>query len=171
MPVYEFYCPDCHTIYNFLSRRVNTTRQPDCPRCGRPALERQVSIFAISSGRGDEGEGDGPDLPDLDEARLERALEGLAGELDSVDENDPRAMARVMRKLYGATGMKLGDGMEEAIRRMEAGEDPDRIEEELGDVLEEEDPFGALGEGRAGGLRAIRRRLLPARVDETLYEL
>ncbi len=169
MPVYEFYCPDCHVIFNFLSRRVNTSRRPDCPRCGRPELERRISIFAISKGR-KEPEGGGDDLPDIDEERLERAMESLAAEADSIDEDDPRQVARLMRKLYDATGMDLGPGMEEAIRRMEAGEDPDKIEEEMGDVLEEEDPLSG-GGGSGPRWKALKRRLLPPEVDDTLYEL
>src|SRR5512145_2951909 len=136
MPVYEFYCPDCHTIFNFLSRRVNTGTHPDCPRCSRPGLERQVSNFAISKGRGDEA-GDG--MPDIDEARLEKALMGMAGEMEGIDENDPRQMARMMRRLSEATGMNLGSGFDEAIRRLESGEDPEKIEEEMGDILDGQD--------------------------------
>ncbi|WP_025321239.1 FmdB family zinc ribbon protein [Deferrisoma camini] len=169
MPVYEFYCPDCHVIFNFLARRPGADRRPDCPRCGREDLERRVSLFAISKGRKDDGGGE-DDLPDIDETRLEQAMESLAAEADSIDEDDPRQVARLMRKLYDATGMNLGPGMEEAIRRMEAGEDPDRIEEEMGDVLEEEDPFtGAAGAGPRW--KALKRRLLPPEVDDTLYEL
>lgn len=170
MPVYEFYCPDCHTIFNFLSRRVETQRRPDCPRCDRPELERQVSVFAISKGRGEAQEGG---LPDLDESRMEQAMESLAAEAEGMDESDPRQAARLMRKLYGAMGMDLGSGMEEAIRRMEAGEDPDAVEEEMGDLLEGEDPFSGAAEGKkaGGGLRELRRRILRPRVDETLYEL
>ena len=166
MPVYEFYCGDCHVVLNFLSRRVNTEKRPECPHCGRAALERQVSLFAISKGR---KESDGDDgLPDLDEADLEQAMGALAAEAEGMDEEDPRAVARMMRKLYDATGMDLGDGMEEAIRRMEGGEDPDKVEEEMGDLLEGEDPFSGSGKKR---LKGLRRRLLPPRVDDTLYEL
>ncbi len=167
MPVYEFYCPDCHVIFNFLSPRVNTEKRPGCPRCRRPELERQVSLFAISKGRKEDADGD--DLPDLDESRMEQAMMSLASEADGIDEDDPRQVARMMRKLYDATGMNLGAGMEEAIRRMEAGEDPDRIEEQMGDVLEEEDPFG--GEGAKRGLKNLRRRYLRPEVDDTLYAL
>jgi hypothetical protein len=69
--------------------------------------------------------------------------------------------------------------MEEALRRMEAGEDPEKIEEEMGDVLEE-DPFGGLlgGEGgerdpEEGTKRNLGRlrRLLPPSVDPELYEM
>ena len=165
MPIYEFYCSDCHRIFNFLSRRVGDSRRPTCPRCERPRLERRVSRFAISKGRS-EPEADG--LPDFDEARLEKAMAAMAGEADRLDENDPRQMAGLMRKLYDTTGLQLGRGMEEAIRRMEAGEDPDKIEEEMGDLLEGEDPFTFDGQA---ALKGLRRRLAPPEVDETLHEL
>lgn len=165
MPVYEFYCSDCHRIFHFLSRTVNTGKRPDCPRCGRSGLERQVSLFAVSMGR---REKDGPPLPDLDEARMERAMMALAGEAEGMDGKDPRHAARLMRKLYDSTGLSLGPGTEEMIRRMESGEDPDRIEEEMGDVLEEEDPFLR----RTGkGIKGLGRRLRPPEVDDDLYEL
>jgi len=166
MPIYEFYCARCHVVYNFLSRSVNTTKRPDCPHCGRARLERRVSSFAISSGRGEERED--ADLPaGLDESTMERAVDELARQAEGVDDDDSRAMAGMMRRLYDGMGLRLGAGMEEAIRRMEAGEDPDRIEDELGDVLEEEDPL--FGAGRS--LRDLRRRIRPPRVDSTLYEL
>jgi hypothetical protein len=62
--------------------------------------------------------------------------------------------------------------MEEAMRRMEAGEDPDRIERELGDVLEDEGEglLASAGDAR-GGLKALRRRLTRPSVDPTLYEM
>ncbi len=162
MPVYEFYCVDCHTIFNFLSRRVNTEKRPDCPRCGRPRLERRVSLFSVSKGRKEEpAEG----MPDFDEERLERAMAGLAGEMEGLDENDPRQMGRFMRRLTEATGMNLGSGMEEAIRRLEAGEDPERIEAEMGDLVDAEAPFSL------ERIKGMRRRIIPPAHDDTLYTL
>ena len=35
MPIYEFYCRDCHRVYSFLSRSVAPDRRPPCPKCGR----------------------------------------------------------------------------------------------------------------------------------------
>ena len=178
MPIYEFYCGHCHRVYNFLSRAVNTEKTPACPRCGRADLVRRASAFAISKGRQEEPRPEAPPGGELDEARLERAMEALAGEMDSVDENDPKQGARLMRKLFSATGLPVNAGMEEALRRMEGGEDPEKIEEEMGDVFEE-DPFGGLlgGEGQgkdpddakkgAGRLR----RMLPPTHDPELYEL
>jgi hypothetical protein len=69
-----------------------------------------------------------------------------------------------MRRLSEMAGLPLGKGMREAIERMEAGEDPDKIEEEMGDILEE-DPF-TLPDKRIQKARAE----IPLR-DETLYEL
>lgn len=166
MPIYEFYCPDCHRIFSFLTRRVNTEKLPDCPKCARAGLERKASAFAISTGRS-EPEGDDP-FVGMDEAKLERAMAALAAEAERMDENDPRQAAGMMRKLAEATGMPVGPGMEEAIRRMEAGEDPDAIEEQLGSMLDEEDFLS--GEGGASRLKRLRRKLPPS-VDSTLYEL
>ena len=168
MPIYEFYCEHCHTIYNFFSARVNTGKTPSCPNanCSGKSLQRQVSLFSISKGRA-EGEGD-DDLGDIDEAKLEQAMMSLAGEVDKLDEDDPKQAARMMRKLFNASGMKLGDGVEEAISRMEAGEDPDKIEQEMGDVLEDENPFATKPKKL---LNDLRRKYLPPKVDEHLYEL
>jgi putative FmdB family regulatory protein len=162
MPVYEFYCADCHTIFNFLSRRVNTEKRPACPRCEKPELERQVSPFAVFRGRREESvEG----MPDLDEEKLEKAIMGLAGEVEGMNENDPRQIARFMRRFSDATGMSLGSGMEEAIRRLEAGEDPDKIESEMGDLVDAESPF------TFGGIRRMRRKITRPAQDDTLYTL
>jgi len=165
MPIYEFYCPACHMIFNFFTRRVNTGKQPDCPKCGRADLERRASAFAISTGRSQS-----PDdqFPDMDEAKLEQAMAAMASEAEGMDGEDPRQAALMMRKLCEATGMPVGPGMDEAIRRMEAGEDPDAIEEQLGPMLDEEDPLT----GEAGGsrLKSLRKKLPPS-VDGKLYEL
>jgi len=166
MPVYEFYCSECHRIYNFLSRSVQTEKRPDCPQCGKQELTKQVSLFAISRGREEEASGD---LPDIDEAKMAKVMESMAGEVEGMDEEDPRQAAQLMRKLYDATGLKLGSGMEEAISRMEAGEDPDQIEEELGDLLENEDPFSA--GSKEGSLQNFSKKFLPPSVDDTLYEM
>ncbi|NJC87846.1 MAG: zinc ribbon domain-containing protein [Desulfuromonas sp.] len=167
MPVYEFYCGDCHAIFNFLSRRVNIDKRPTCPRCGRPELERQVSRFAISKNR-PEAEADGLP-PGMDEGKMEQAMMALAGEMEGVDENDPRAMARFMRKFSEMTGMNLGGEAEEAMRRLEAGDDPELIEAEMGDLLGDGDNLdGLFGKDR---LAKIKRRLAPPAHDDTLYTL
>jgi putative FmdB family regulatory protein len=162
MPIYEFYCPECHVIFNFFSLSVNTEKRPDCPRCSRPKIERQVSLFAISRGLAEDA---GGDLSGLDESKMEQAMSMLAREAGALDEEDPRQAARLMRRLSEAAGMELGPGMQEAMRRMEAGEDPEQIEAELGDVLESEEPLFEAGQKRTVG------KVRPPVTDETIYDL
>lgn len=164
MPIYEFYCEDCNTIYNFLSRTVNTTKRPLCPGCKKRKLQRQVSLFAFT-GKAEEG-GDMDDLP-IDESKMEQAMQMLAREADNINEDDPRQAADLMRKLSDMTGLELGDGMDEALSRMERGEDPEQIEAEMGDILEGEDPFALAGKKAKGG----RMKRPEPRKDETLYDL
>jgi putative FmdB family regulatory protein len=162
MPIYEFYCTPCNTVFSFFSRGVNTTKIPSCPRCRRP-LKRQMSIFARVSRGKEEPAGD--DTPPIDESRMEKAMAMLAGEAEKINEDDPRQAAQLMRKLTDATGLSLGSGMEEALSRLEKGEDPDQIEAEMGDLLEGEEPFLAGGKGTKGS-----RKRSPS-VDETIYDL
>jgi putative FmdB family regulatory protein len=164
MPIYEFYCDDCNTIFNFFSKTVNTKKKPKCPKCKTRTLTRQISLVAFTGKAKEEGGLD--DLP-FDESKMERAMQMLASEADKMNEDDPKQAANLMRKLSDMTGLKLGEGMDEALRRMEKGEDPEQVEAELGDILEDEDPFSLPGK-KAKGLKAKRRE--PLR-DETLYDL
>jgi putative FmdB family regulatory protein len=169
MPIYEFYCPDCHRIFSFLARSAGSRKRPACPRCGKPRLDRRPSTFAVSRGGSGEAEDSGGDLPaGMDEQRIEQAMEGLAREAESVSDDDPQGMARLMRQFYDRTGLPMGEGVEEALRRMQDGEDPDLVEEELGVALDRDDPFAAPGD--ASGRRRRRPRGRP-QIDPELYEL
>lgn len=163
MPVYEFYCDDCNTIFNFYSKTINTRKRPRCPKCRTKVLDRQMSTFAFTGKAREEGDLD--DLP-VDGEKMERAMQMLAGEAEHIDENNPKQAADLMRKLTSMSGLELGAGMEEALRRMEKGEDPEQIEADMGDLLGNEDPFQF---GAKKGGRSVRR---PApRRDDTLYDL
>ena len=167
MPIYEYYCRRCNTILSFLSRTLQVRKEPVCPHCKRGPLTKQVSLFAATGrAKEDTGAEGQPPLP-MDETKMERAMDALAREAENVSEDDPRQAANLMRKFSAATGMELGAGMKEALTRLEAGEDPDAIEAELGDRLENEDPF-ALPEKKAG---ARKRAQAAPRRDTTLYEL
>ncbi len=164
MPIYEFYCKDCHTIFNFLSKSVNTTKIPLCPKCNTANMTRQTSLFAVT-GRASE-ESDDVNLP-FDESKMEKAMAMLEREAGSMNEDDPRQAADLMRKLTDMTGMELGPGMAEALKRMENGEDPDQIEAEMGSLLEGEDPF-IMPDAKSKGTMA--RRAQPKK-DDTLYDM
>ena len=164
MPIYEFYCEWCHTIFNFFSRTINTRKRPKCPLCKTATLERQMSAFAVTGRARETGEMD--DLP-IDESKMEQAMNALAGEAENINEDDPRQAANLMRKLTGMTGLELGAGVEEALSRMEQGQDPEQIEAEMGDILENEDPFILSGK-KGAEPKAGRRTPLK---DDTLYDL
>lgn len=166
MPIYEFYCRPCHTIFSFFSRKVDTATLPPCPRCAA-TLSRQVSPVACLRGGGDGGE-DGLGDVRLDEARMERAMEALGGEIDRLgDQEDPRQAADLMRKFSDLSGLRFNRDIEEALDRMSHGEDPDAVGEELDALMESgAEPFVS-GEVRG---RALLRKL-PARRDPTLHDL
>ncbi|MCK7470372.1 MAG: zinc ribbon domain-containing protein [Desulfomicrobium escambiense] len=90
MPIYEYFCKPCNTIYQFLIKRVTHETSPVCPRCGEKELERVMSRFSTPNTR--TGDDD---------------MDGMAGELAGLDENDPRAMARAVRKMADQMGKNL----------------------------------------------------------------
>jgi hypothetical protein len=125
-----------------------------------------VSQFAYTGkAKGsDESAGDDPmSSLNLDESKMEHAMEALASEAESINEDDPRQAANLMRKLTSMTGLKLGDKMEEALSKMEAGADPDEIEQQMGDI-DENDLF------KAGGSKGTGHKKRPSR-DEKIYDM
>lgn len=172
MPIYEFYCKDCHTIYNFLQRSSGSTKKPKCPKCGRKDLEKQISRFAISKGLSEPASGGDDPFAGMDEEKMEKAMMEMAGDVENINEDDPKQMARVMKKLFDATGVDPGDGIQEAIRRMELGEDPDKIEEDLGGELDDVDPFANAKKKSAKNVHEkIKKMLGRPKVDPELYDL
>ena len=140
MPIYEYACPKCRVIYSFLSKRVNPEKLPICPKCGHKKLSRQMSRFAMTRGLKEpaaktEDTGAEP-MPDFDDPRVERAMMDMERDMEHMDENNPKHMAHMMRKMKDL--MPSGSVPKEldiAIKRLEAGEDPEKIEEDMGDVL------------------------------------
>ena len=155
MPIYEFACPKCRKIFNFLSKRMNPDRLPICPKCGNKKMSKQVSRFATTRGLKEpaartETEDGGPPMPDMDDSRVERAMMEMERDLEHLDENNPKHMAHMMRKMKDL--MPPGSVPKEldvAIKRLEAGEDPEKIEEDMGDLLGDfmGGPEGGGGEG------------------------
>ena len=128
-------------------------------------LKRKMSTYGIISKSNQDEEDVLDELP-IDESKMEEAIMSLASEAENMNEDDPRAMAQLMRKFSDKAGIKYKDQMEEALARLESGEDPENIEEEMGDVFDgEEMPF----ELKSG--KILKKQLEKAKQDETLYDL
>lgn len=171
MPIYEYYCRPCHTIFSFYARSNSNTNKPICPKCSHKSLDKQVSRFAISKGLSEPSQSSDDPFANVDESQMEKLMEEMAstfGEDGESGSENPQDMARMMHKLFQVTGMNPSEAMQEAIRRMEAGEDPDRIDEEMGDILDAEEPMFGNTEGLKGRLR---RYIEPPNVDPELYDL
>jgi hypothetical protein len=51
--------------------------------------------------------------------------------LGDFDENDPKSMARWMRRMSAETGEEMPEEFDEVIDRLERGQSPDEIEEAI----------------------------------------
>jgi putative FmdB family regulatory protein len=158
MPIYEYACPKCRVIFNFLSKRTNPDRLPVCPKCGNKKMEKQMSRFAMSRGLKEppaktEPQSGEPPTPDFDDPRMERAMREMERDMEHLDENNPKHMAHMMRKMKDLMPPgTMPKELDVAIKRLEAGEDPEKIEEDMGDILgdlmggpDEEDGMGGPG--------------------------
>ncbi|MFN8545597.1 MAG: zinc ribbon domain-containing protein [Candidatus Binatia bacterium] len=105
MPIYEFRCSACRKKTTVLTLRVSEAVDPVCEHCGSRTLTRLMSRFAMV--RSEEDRIDSLSDPD--------ALGGL-------DENDPKSMARWMRKMGDELGEDLGDDFDEMVEEMDAGD-------------------------------------------------
>jgi hypothetical protein len=88
-------------------------------------------------------------MPDMDDPKVMRVMGELERDMEHIDENNPKHMAHMMKKMKDL--MPPGTAPREldvAIKRLEAGEDPEKIEADMGDVLG--DLMGG-EEGGAGG--------------------
>jgi hypothetical protein len=158
MPIYEYYCPDNHTIYQFYAKTLaqgQTT--PKCPENPKFRLKKVVSAFAITGGGAKdetaEAKPGGAGVDVAEDAKMEAAMGAMEKEFSNVDENDPKAMARMMRRMSEVTGEKFEGEMEEVVRKLEEGADPDSLEDQLGgdESGGGEDPYGdEMGMGGPG---------------------
>jgi|CXWL01.1.fsa_nt_gi putative FmdB family regulatory protein len=106
MPIYEFGCLACRKRTSVFVRSVSSPVAAVCEHCGGTNLRRLMSKFAVH-----------------------RAAINFDDEssLGSIDESDPRQMARIMRQMGEESGEGLEPEMETMISRLEAGEDPEAV--------------------------------------------
>jgi len=107
MPIYEFRCNACRRRTSVFTRSIGAPADATCEHCGSRKLSRVMSRVAVLRSEGDSSDG-------FDESSLA-----------DVDENDPRSMARWVRKMSRQMGEPLDGEMQADLERMEAGEMPD----------------------------------------------
>ena len=113
MPIYEYRCADCRKRTTVVTLSVGAAVDPVCSHCGGRALTKLVSRVAVRRS---------------EESRLESLADpsSLAG----LDENDPKSVARWMKRM----GKEMGD---------EAGEDFDEEVDKAMEEAEKEKDAGA----------------------------
>ncbi|MBI3537614.1 MAG: zinc ribbon domain-containing protein, partial [Chloroflexi bacterium] len=105
----------CKKRVSIFFRSFNDTTDPRCPNCDSADLTRLVSKVATLKS---------------EDARLEAMSDPAT--FSGVDENDPRSVARMMRKMGDQMGGEdLGPEFTEMVDRMESGESPEEIEKTM----------------------------------------
>ncbi len=107
MPIYEYECADCRRKQSFLimnlERELPALR---CKKCGGNNLNRLVSRVNVVKS---------------EEARMESLAD--PSKLGGLDENDPKSMARWMKKMGKEMGEDVGEDFDQMVdEAMEGGE-------------------------------------------------
>ena len=172
MAIFEFYCPDNHKIYQFYARNASqAVLIPKCPDNPEYRMVKKVTGFAIGGvDKKTDSEG-GEDGPDMEDPKMTAAMAQMETAMSGMDEDnpDPRQMGKLMRQMAEMTGESLTGEMEEMVRKLEEGADPEGFEEQFGDVLGEEDGEEGMGlaEATEESVGAFRG---PPLKDDTLYD-
>ena len=127
MPIYEYYCPDNHRIYQFYAKTLAQGRTvPRCPDNPKFRMRKLLSPFAVV-GQASDGPSPGGETSQAPgDERMEAAMGAMEREFSGVDENDPKAMGRMMRRMADLTGERMDGEMEEVVRKLEEGRTPNR---------------------------------------------
>jgi putative FmdB family regulatory protein len=138
MPIYEYRCTDCRKKVSVFFRSFSAVDQEQarCPICNGTHLTKMVSKVRVMRGAVSAG-GDDDSFDD--------------SMLDDLNENDPRSLGRMMRRMSDESGEDMGPEFGEVIKRLEKGEDPEAIEKsmpELGDMAGADD--GGMGGSMMG---------------------
>lgn len=134
MPIYEYRCGDCRRRVSLFFRSFSDVPEaPSCPRCGGTRLTRLISRVAVV--RSEDSR-----LDDLGDPSM----------LGDLDEDDPKSLARWMRKMSSEVGEEMPQEFDEVIDRLESGQSPEEIESSMPELGQ--DLGGGPGGGLGGGL-------------------
>jgi len=132
MPIYEYRCQDCRRRISLFFRSFEEIEaKPVCPRCGGTRLARLISRVSVVRS---------------EESRIDDMADPSM--LSDLDENDPKSIARWMRKMGTEAGEEMPAEFGEVVDRLESGQSPEEIEEAMPDLTG--DPSASLGTGMGG---------------------
>lgn len=166
MPIYEYYCPGNNKLYSFLVRsQAHRDQVPHCPDDAALPLHRHVSSFAII-GKAKEETPDDP-FAGLDDSKMESLMAEMESEMSGLDDGDPnpRQMGHFMRRITDLMGDKTPHELREIVKRLEAGEDPEKLEAQFGDLE------GEAGDSLFGHVRSILHGARRPVRDPKLYDI
>jgi putative FmdB family regulatory protein len=105
MPIYEYECAKCRRKSSILTMRISEKVDAVCSHCGSEEMTRLMSRFA---------------MPRSEESRLESLAD--PSRLGQFDENDPKSVARMMRRMGSEMGEEFaGPEFDQAVEELENG--------------------------------------------------
>jgi len=117
MPAYEYRCLNCRKRFEvFLTYKAYGNSTVNCPYCKSENVQRRLGRVRIARS---------------DASRLESM--GDLSQLEGIDE-DPHALGKMMRQMSGELGEDMGPEFDEVVGRLEAGQSPEQIEQDLPDL-------------------------------------
>ena len=125
MPIYEYYCYDCKKRVSVLFRTMAAADAgaSACPNCAGQRLQRLMSRLRVLRSE-------------------ENRIESMADDpslMAGLEQENPRALAHFMRKMSDETGEPLDAEMTEVMDRLEAGENPESIEDSMPETPDGDD--------------------------------
>jgi len=147
MPIYEYHCADCKRKVSVFFRSFSAAENATsviCPRCGGSNLRRRLSRVRVlkhgSTAASNDFAADDDDLSGGDDDDMDdlSGMGGMEQMMAGVDENDPRSIAHFARRVQTESGEQMDPEMDEALTRIERGEDPDKV---LEGFAEADEPF------------------------------
>lgn len=130
MPAYEYRCTDCRKKFEiFMTYAEYGTREISCPHCASSEVQRRIGRIRVARS---------------DHDRMESMAD--PSRLGNLDE-DPRSLGKMMREMRSELGENMGPEFDEVVSRLEKGQTPDQIEQELPDLGDSMSPPGGFDSG------------------------
>jgi len=128
MPIYEYYCKKCNTIFNFYSKTFSVEKEPVCPRC-EGDLNKHVSSFAFGQNM------KGPDSLPMSTKMLDDGMKRLKAH----DSKNPEDAAHLRKKFSKMMGVNFEEGKKKSDSVLEAEQEERSIGVEGKPISDEHD--------------------------------